>query len=117
MPANTILLPGTAWAGLCRYLASRSNVHSPACPFMASEYRASKPVAEAVLRPTIPHRFGPTRFLSPLLGVWQARHFLKMSAPASALALGSSPSTDATSKAAAGVASFGLATVTGSAQP
>ncbi len=47
-------------------------LHTPPKALSAGEYR--KPVAEARILPTMPHRLGPVRFAAPFCAVWQPAH-------------------------------------------
>ena len=60
-------------------LLRSSKVHSPPLAFMAAEKLNPRPSPR--FSPTIPNRFGPTRFGPPFSNVWQAAHFFAAADP------------------------------------
>src|SRR3979409_2511006 len=102
MPANPIAVPGTKPLGLAMNLLRSSKVQVPPLAFMAAEKLNPRPSPR--FSPTIPNRFGPTRFGPPFSNVWQAAHFLAAADPFSTEAVCNSFSIG--SDGAAGAATF-----------
>src|ERR1700704_2318838 len=102
MPAKPIAVPGTKPLGLEMNLLRSSKVQVPPLPFIAAEKLNPRPSPR--FSPTIPYRFGPTRFGPPFSKVWQAAHFLAAAAPFSTDAVCSSFSIGSDGAAASGAA-------------
>ena len=85
-PAKVILVPGANAFGLVSHCARLSKFQVP--PFLASASEKAKPWPWPIGSPSTSHRFGPSWLAPPLSALWQAAHFLKISAPLAAIGAG-----------------------------